>query len=342
MWTLRVIADHLSSLDLTPPALCTLAALNPNLTTLRLDYCGRMDNLVIDTWSTGLPNLTRLELLGPFLVHAGHWRSFFASHPSLEGFLITQSPRFDLDCVQALAENCKNISELRLKEIGQLSDEFLPHIAKLGDQLKYLDLSCPGKPDALSEEAVIQLMEAVGENLTHLDLSGNVGLTDGFLFQGLKPHTRHLNSLILSNVPELSDAGVAEFFNTWTAAANPCNPPLVTLDLSRNDALAGAALTAVLEHSGKTLETLSINGWKAVPQKVLETIGVSTPSLKKLDIGWCREVDDWIVKAVVEKCGHIEEIKVFGCQRLTERCPRKVSLQPWQWQRHDTHTLFAA
>ncbi|KAJ3554125.1 hypothetical protein NM688_g3267 [Phlebia brevispora] len=309
--------------NLTPPALCTLSSLNPNLTTLRLDFCGLINDEVIDAWTTALPNLRRLELLGPFLVHSNAWQKFFAAHSLLEGFLITQSPRFDVESVRSLAEHCQNMSELRLKEIGQMSDDFLTFIGQLRGQLTYLDLSYPGVPDALTEEAVITLMEAVCSNLEHLDLSGNTQLTDGFLYHGLKPYARRLSTLVMSNVHELTDAGVAEFFDTWNTAVDPPNPPLVSIDFSRDQELSGKALASLLAHSGKALEQLNINGWRATPEKVLITIGRNAPLLKKLDIGWCRETDDWVIKDVVENCEKIGEIKVFGCQRLTERCPRK-------------------
>src|ERR1700722_12486010 len=106
--------------DLTPSALTTLAFLNPNLTNLRLDFCGRIDDAVFQKWCTSLPSLKRLELLGPFLVRVPAWKSFFQSHPYLEGFLITQSPRFDLECVGSLVKNCRALKELRLREITKM------------------------------------------------------------------------------------------------------------------------------------------------------------------------------------------------------------------------------
>ena len=117
---------RLSATDLIPSALSTLASLNPNLTDLRLDFCGRMNNEVIASWNTSLPALTRVELLGPFLVHASSWISFFEHHRDLKGFLITQSPRFNLACIESLIKNCQGVEELRLKEIGQMEDAFLP------------------------------------------------------------------------------------------------------------------------------------------------------------------------------------------------------------------------
>ncbi|KAI0713902.1 RNI-like protein [Earliella scabrosa] len=303
--------------NLTPPALCTLASLNPNLTNLRLDFCGRMDDTVASAWAAALPNLKRIELLGPFLVRAPAWQTFFRAHPGLEGFLITQSPRFDIECMRVLVENCANLKELRLKEVGLLSDEFLECLKPLGGQLTYLDLSYPGKDDALTERALIDFLEVVGGTLDHLDLSGNVDITDAVLFQGIKPHVLSLSSLVLANTPELTDAGVGEFFGNWKA------PSLSALDMSRNDLLADAALKALVAHSGADLTHLNINGWKSVSEDALKLIPRTATALKKLDVGWCRAVDDWFVKSVLERCEDIEEIKVFGCGHLTENCARK-------------------
>lgn len=288
-----------------------------------------MNNEVISAWAKSLPNLKRLELLGPFLVYSEAWQTFFESRPDLEGFLITQSPRFDEDCMQSLVENCKGLRELRLKEIGKMCDEFLTHIQTLGPQLTYLDLSYPGIPDALSTEALVDLMSAVGAHLNHLDLSGNLQLSDGFLYQGLKPHARQLQTLSLSGARDLTDAGVAEFFDTWEAAAEDGlpNPPLASVDFSRCHHLSGLALTAMLKHSGPALENVNINGWKATPQVVLASIAKKAPKLKQLDIGWCREADDWVLKALMERCTHLETVKIWGCQRITEICPRRVRSQ---------------
>ncbi|KAI0628900.1 RNI-like protein [Trametes polyzona] len=302
--------------NLTPPALCTLASLNPNLRNLRLDFCGHMDDTVASAWAAALPNLKRVELLGPFLVRAPAWQTFFRAHPDLEGFLITQSPRFDIDCMRVLVESCPNLRELRLKEVGKLSDEFLGEIKRL-TSLTSLDLSYPGVPDALSENALIDLLSHVGASLTHLDLSGHSGVTDGVLFRGVKPYALSLNTLVLANCLELTDAGVAEFFETWQGK------PLSKADLSRNPDLADASLGAMLAHSGEELFELDLNGWKDLTEDALKGIPKKAVKLEKLDVGFCRAVDNFFVKHVLQRCPDIKEIKVWGCQRVTEHCPRK-------------------
>ncbi|KAI0328035.1 RNI-like protein [Cubamyces sp. BRFM 1775] len=312
--------EHLILYDvtnLTPPALCTLASLNPNLTSLRLDFCGHMDDSVIAAWAAALPQLKRVELLGPFLVRAPAWQAFFRAHPNLEGFLITQSPRFDVECMRALVQSCSHLRELRLKEVGQLSDKFLVELQALGGQLTYLDLSYPGNGEAIHESALIDFLTQAGSLLEHLDLSGIANVTDGVLFRGVKPHVLKLNTLVLANNVELTDAGVAEFFDTWQGA------PLSNADLSRNPDLSDAALVALLKHSGGDLTELNINGWKGVSENALKHIPKLALNLTKLDVGFCRSVDNFLIKDILDRCAHVQEIKVWGCQRITEHCPRK-------------------
>ena len=35
-------------------------------------------------------------------------------------------------------------------------------------------------------------------------------------------------------------------------------------------------------------------------------------------MGRCRGVDDWFKKNMLEQCGDVDELKVWGCQRVTE------------------------
>lgn len=76
--------------DLTPEAFMTLAALCPNLRSLRLDMCGRIDTDTIDKWGSVFPHLQWIDLEGPFLVRVNGWIEFFKNiGDKLKGFLIT-------------------------------------------------------------------------------------------------------------------------------------------------------------------------------------------------------------------------------------------------------------
>jgi len=245
-------------------------------------------------------------------------------------FRITQSPRFDTDCIRELVKaNKSTLKALRLREVGKLGEAFLVEIGKLGAGiLEELDLADPGQQ--CSEESLIKLLKDVGGGLKYLNLTCHKKLSDTFLSDGLAVHVRNLTSLTLSHIPLVSTPGLVSLFSTWE------NPPLVSLTLSRNPALGGDALVEILKHSGKRLEELDVNGWGEVDQAALQAVGTWGTELRKVDVGWCREMDDFLVKewmegvegpggrVRVQGCRRLREVKVWGCNKITARCPRKV------------------
>ncbi|KAH8830465.1 hypothetical protein DL96DRAFT_944407 [Flagelloscypha sp. PMI_526] len=341
--------------NLLPAAYDTLALLNPCLTSLRLDYCGQINSSSLDSLANNLPNLREIELLGPFLVRTDAWQHFLHSK-KLTSFKITQSPRFDLACLDSLlCTSGDTLQELRLCEVGQLDDTFIraligsdpeseetkgkkkrgrgrpsavgacePSTSPFLPCLRYLDLSHPS--EACSQDALLELIYNLGVNLEHLDLRGHDTIMDEFFTRGILSCCSHLRTLIMASVSEeLTDAGIAAFFSSWQ------NPPLTHIDLSRNPSLASSALTALLDHSGATLEYLNINGWKNVSHDTATSVAVKARELRRLDMGWCREVDDFVLKALImgnedeHRSGlpFLKEIWVWGCGRVNGMFPRK-------------------
>jgi DNA repair protein RAD7 len=308
------------SLDLEQNALCALANLNPSLTTLRLDYCGRINNAVIASWNVSLQHLTSIELLGPFLVWAPAWQSFFKAHPNLTNFRITQNPRFDIDCLKELVKNSPGLKELRLKEVGKMCDDFLEVLESSGLALTYLDLSYPGDPDLVGEMAVRSLVKKLGPMLKHLDLSGIKSITDEFFLHCLRDHAPNLESLAMANLKELTDEKIGQFFLEWEK-----NPGLTSVDLSRNYTLSSVALSAVLQHSGPQLKSLNINGWKDTSNESLTMIAELATRLNEIDVGWCREVDDFTLAKIQDECENLKDVSCWGCNRVTPAARRRVS-----------------
>ena len=303
---------------LLPPAMMTLASLNPNLQGLRLDLCGRITCAVVEHFATNLTSLTRIELAGPFLVRPPAWQALFiATAGRLQGFLITQSPRFDLECLQSLLKHSgETLTELRLAETGQLKDDWVETLVGF-TKLTSLDLSYSA--NSLTDEAVMNMLSIMGSELRILDLSGHIALTDSALVNGIAPHARQLQSLTLSTLELLTDEGVAQFFQTFTS-----NTPLRHLDLSRNHELSEKTAEQLLLHSGAALETLNLNSWKDIPGYLLLEMPKQLPCLTSIDLGFCRETDDYVVKAFLESCKELKSLKCFGCNRVTNNCPRMV------------------
>jgi len=306
--------------ELAPPALTTLASLNPNLTHLHLDFCGRLTCSVITAFSQSLPHLTHLSLLGPFLVRTEAWIEFFKAKPELRSFRIHQSPRFDHECAKSLAKNCTKLEELQLKEVGHLGDTFVESLCAL-PPLKLLDLSNPGV--GILENGWLQILERHGPTLESFDPSWHEGFTDVVLGSGIWKHARVISELRLEGLSSLSDAGVAHFFENWDqpftdvddcGALDP-NPPLRTLSLARNCSLSNATFTALLAHSAPSLVSLNLNGLGQISSESLGRLK-DVSDMRSLDMSWCRELDDFMMKDVVSNAPKLGEVRVWGCNRV--------------------------
>lgn len=279
-----------------------MARLCPHLESLRLLYCGQMQTDTLKDWAESMRDLRELELYAPFLVRQEGWEAFFRARGSqLEKFLLTQSPRFDEDTLDVLVSSAPNLKALRLSEIGKLNSEWLPTIAKLKN-LEYLDLSSPGTP--LSDDAVAELLSAVGGKLTKLDLSSNPELSDEVL-DAIAKYCPRLTHLSLHHV-DLSDEGLVRFFRALKAKKRP---GLIELDLEKGHDLQ--SLDDLIAHSGQTLKTLSLCGWRGAEREQLSRLG-ECKNLEFLDISWCRNTNDFTVKDILDGCDAIKEVRVWG------------------------------
>ena len=282
-------------------------------------------------FSKSLPHLTHLSLLGPFLVRAEAWIGFFRAKPELRSFCITQSPRFDAECVKSLAKNCTKLEELQLKEVGQLDDTFVEPLCAL-PPLKLLDLSNPGT--GIAENGWLQILERHGPALESFNPSWHEGFTDLVLENGIRQYARVMSELRLEGLSSLSDAGVAHFFEHWnkpftTLDSEDCesgmevddcatfipNPPLRTVSLARNCTLSDATFTAVLAHSASSLVSLNLNGLGPISSESLGQLK-DLSDVRWLDMSWCRDLDDFIMKEVASSAPKLAEVRVWGCNRV--------------------------
>lgn len=292
-------------LDLVHESYVTMSKLCPELETLHLHLCGQLHTDSVIAWGENLKHLRRLEVFAPFLVRKEGWMSFFkAAGQRLEGFLVTQSPRIDEETVEALVASCPDLSELRLAEVEKLNDDWLRSLGIL-TLLTKLDLSSPGT--SLSDEGVGALLGQVGSNLTALNLSDNPDLTDSTLLTVSK-HCPQLRELHMKHLVELTDDGVAGFFRVLRENEHP---GLEIIDLEKGHALGSKALSSMIAHSGMTMRRLSVLGWREVEAEALSRLA-TCEHLQYLDLGWCRKVTDFVLRDIVEGCGEMREIKVWG------------------------------
>ncbi|RSH94126.1 hypothetical protein EHS25_006780 [Saitozyma podzolica] len=284
---------------LGPPAYSALANLCPNLETLHLHLCGQLSTDAVAGWGTSLKHLKRLELFGPFLVRKEGWIKFFkAAGKRLQGLLVTQSPRIDLETVEALVKECPNLRELRLAELKKLT---------------LLDLSSPST--SLADDAVISILSKVGKNLTSLNLSDNSELTDAILPEIAK-HCTSLRKLYLRNLVELTDEGLG-----GSSHRSKLSGDLVSILWTwRRDTISGRIACCFGRSLWRDAREAQYPRMEGCVGDTVSELARCT-ALKELDLGWCRNVTDFTIKDVLDGCDQIRLLRV--CNQLTDAVPRK-------------------
>lgn len=272
--------------------------------------------------------LKYLKLYGPYLCTLKGWDHFFETLSSreqhLEGFGIRQSARFSDDNLAQLVALHPNLYNLQLAEIGKLSDLSLPLIYPLKN-LTTLDISFAGvnQGTVLTDDAVVALIEQVGENLVDLVLDGNHLLTDRVLVEGVKVHCPRLRRLGLEKIHLLQSKGVEDLFTDWV------NTGLTHLNLNRCLQVEDDALDKIIDHSGQSLRVLELHSVDELGDDALKRLANGAPKLEYLDVSFVRAVDDFVVKELLDKAESLKLAFVHGCNRVTDSFARKVRGCGW-------------
>ncbi|GAA5943767.1 hypothetical protein JCM1841_002014, partial [Sporobolomyces salmonicolor] len=341
--------------NLSDKELAQIATFCPHLERLSLNFCGRLDDDVIDAWSKGLKELRFLSLYAPYLVTAKKWESFFetcgASRPSFDGVALRMSSRFNDASLASLVSNNPSLSYLQLSEIGRFTGESLKLLYPLKG-LTSLDISRLGTPQGtvLEDDEVVELLKEVGGELIELVLDGNYNLTDRVLTNGVKRYCPHLRSLSLHDLSEMNSAGVEELFSSSPVVRPPPadgeeapesppagdgdgetpstftrwpSPGLQHLNLHRLAHLTPSALSALIAHSGPSLRTLKLHSCDELTTEALSLIAYGCPDLEVLDLSFVRAVDNFVVQALLDGCPKLRFLFVHGNNRVTADVPRK-------------------
>lgn len=266
-----------------------------------LQFAGHLDGPVLAQYGEKLTSLNHLDLTGAYLVRAPEWQALFQTWATsanrqgenMRGFLITQSPRFDLPCISGLVAACPNLVELRLADVGLLSDTALGLLHPL-KHLTSLEIPNAGirngaTGEALTDDGVIDLLIAVGANLENLDISQNKLLTDRVLLEGIKPSCPILKRLNLTGLGALLTTGVEALFSDWI------NKGLRELRMARCVRVGDAAMLAIIKHSGLSLRTLDLNSMDELREDGLKALADAS-GVTDIDVSFVRDVDDFTLK----------------------------------------------
>ncbi len=213
-----------------------------------------------------------------------------------------------------------NLYNLQLSEIGKLTESWLPLMYPLKN-LTTLDLSRAGviHGSVLNDDAIVALIEQVGENLADLVLDDNNQLTDRVLVEGVKVHCPRLRRLGLEGMHLIQSAGVEDLFTDWV------NTGMTHLNLKRCLQVEDDALDKMIEHSGHSLRVLDVHSVDELGDEALKRLANGAPKLEWLDLSFVRAADDFVVKEFLDRAEGLKFLFVHGANRVTNGCPHKVS-----------------
>ncbi|BFZ62762.1 UV-damaged DNA-binding protein rad7 [Saitoella coloradoensis] len=270
-----------------------VAAKCPFAKELYLKWCGRITDDVIQYYGDHLSQLTKTTFTGPFLVTVSAWRKFLSTTSTrIESFQLSDTSRWDAETMNTLVDACPSLTSLRLSRITPLDDEIVRLVSGLPN-LTCLDLSWPGQ--AVSDAAIIDVLNTIGSGLLELNLDGHGTLTDAVLAT-IRECCGRLLRLSLSECETFTAEGITTLFTDWDL-----NTGLTHLNLSRVLGVSDEALEAVIGHSAATLVSLDINSCDELTSAPLHTLASATASsdiLEYIDVSFVRCVDDIVLEAL--------------------------------------------
>ncbi|KAG0315884.1 hypothetical protein BGZ99_007184 [Dissophora globulifera] len=306
--------------DITADGLQNIAKFCPNLRSLKLKFCGRINDTVMNYYAEHLTQLSSLSLIGPILItEAIYIKLFKTVGERLERFELKHSARFSLNALKALCEHCPNLTHLRLGDLNLMNDDWIEPITGL-TKLVSLRLRNPER-ERMTTESLVKLIQTVGSGLVELELKGFVSVEDPVLLEAIRPSCVRLQRLNILGCEEFTTEAVETLFKDWST-----NGGLTYLNLENCVMLGDAALEAITAHSGATLEDLNIKGLDELTKESLLTLA-RCENLGSLDASWCRAMDDEVLEKLVEAAPKLAKVIVWGDHRLTECCPSRKGMK---------------
>ncbi|KAK6334732.1 hypothetical protein TWF718_010180 [Orbilia javanica] len=293
-----------------------IGAFVPTLRRLHLNWCGLMNDECLDYYGTQLKQLTSLELYGAFNVTEECYVRFFKNVGSrLTEFCVSDTARFKVAAMEALVDNCPELEVLRLRTLTHIDNEFVRLLTGLPN-LKVLEITSPR--ESITDGSIIDCLNTFGSGLSELTLNGCGDLTDETL-HAIQSSCGRLDILNIEELDLLTNDGISEFFTKWSN-----NYGLKEISLKRCVNLQSSGFAAVIDHSGRTLEKLSINSCKDINADAWTFLQeVKLPELESLDISFVRSVDDAVIEGILNIAPELKTLRVWGCNKLTEACMLK-------------------
>ncbi|KAJ3324603.1 hypothetical protein HDV06_006496 [Boothiomyces sp. JEL0866] len=279
------------NLDLDEDSLISIPMLSPNLQVFKHigERCG---------------DLRSLTLTGAYLPTSKGFVALFKHLPKLEQLRLEFAVKLDNNSLKSLAENCKDLQVLYLKDCERVSELGIKELELL-HHLNQLHLIGIGKVET---QTIQKLLENIGHQLTHLSLDNHPTLTSD-ITSTIYTKCNILRSISLQDCPELiqDTDKLNEMFTKLSG--------LTSVDLRYNPELGDDPVVVIANMHGDTIEQLFLNKMELSPTTMQLIVNKCT-GLIECDFSWIRCVDDFILADLL-KLDKLKIVKIFGCNKVT-------------------------
>jgi hypothetical protein len=206
---------------------------SPGLRYLLLTHAGRcFGTSSVQSLLTVKPPLCCLSISGAYLLKDQDAATLIrANKETLQSLEFKVSPLLGNECCKAISET-RNLLELSLQDLA-LTEQALVVLASASDAMtKMTSLQLPSMP-GMTDDLVLQFLQATGDSLETLNISHNYDLTDSCL-SGIRQFNIRLRSLNLTGLREITAAGLETLF-TYDLPGLPPPPKLRVLKLASCD-----------------------------------------------------------------------------------------------------------
>ncbi|XP_006834465.1 PREDICTED: F-box/LRR-repeat protein 13 [Chrysochloris asiatica] len=328
-----VLYLNLSNTAITNRTMRLLPRNFPNLQNLSLAYCKKFTDKGLQylNLGKGCHKLTYLDLSGCTQISVQGFKNIANSCSGIMHLTINDMPTLTDNCVKALVEKCSritsivfigaphisdcafkalstcNLRKIRFEGNKRITDSCFKFIDKHYPNIRHIYMvDCKGITDG-SLRSLSVLRQLTVLNLANCVSIGDVGLKQ-FLEGPVSTRIRELN---LSNCINLGDASIIKL-------SERC-PNLNYLNLRNCEQLTDMGIGYIV--SIFSLISVDLSG------TVISNQGFCKGSLilEHLDVSYCRQLSDEIIKALAIYCISLTSLSVAGCPKITDAAMELLS-----------------
>lgn len=275
-----------------------------NVTSLSLPSNRYLSDSLFSRITKIMPQLNSLDLSANSIsFHRGLYKKFYPSHIDAE---IGSESVFTFHFIRKfIKDRADKITELNFNST-LIDGNALETLSEL-DELQLTSLHLR-QCDQLTNDGFIHLIK-VQPNLTHLDLTFSVRITDPSVMQ-ICETMKSLKVLKLRRCRALTDVSV-KMISDLTE--------LKVLDISECDSITSAAIIdGIASKRNEVLEELYLSALN-ICDKAITTVAENIPNLRVLDLSFCiNHVDDVCVQMVLKHLTFLRELNLESCERISD------------------------